>query len=138
MKSFVWIIVLIVACIFLWNVSPWVVIIVGVGIVTWIIFLITKKPKVSNQAHTDSVRNPPSTQRVDPRPRQYDETLTILKDTTNCETFFSRMDFAYSIANETHNQNWLDYLNTNADKLTRDFINRAASHEQGILSRMKT
>lgn len=101
------------------------------------LLLVTKR-KQKSRSVSAKTRRAASPLSLNTRSIQFDETVALLKSTTNCDTFFGRMEFAYYIAEETHSQKWLDYLNQNACSLTRNFIDRAINAEQIAITSLKT
>lgn len=69
---------------------------------------------------------------------QFNETLNLLKTTTNYETFLGRMEFAFMIANETRSQDKITFLSQNAVGLATKFIDRAVLNEIQAINNLKT
>lgn len=91
--------------------------------------------KKSKTAKTPLSKNP-SVKEI--RTVQFNETLNLLHNTTNCHTFLGRMDFAYEISRETRSSDWLIYLDVNADSMTRNFIIRSTAREHAAINALKT
>ncbi|MGN0700498.1 MAG: SAP domain-containing protein [Oscillospiraceae bacterium] len=93
----------------------------------------TAKPE-----HKPKTRSQRTASNLAIRTTQFNETLDILRTTTNCDTFLGRMDFAFKISYETGSQNWLNFLNDNAVLLTQSFIVRSINNERTAIENLKT
>lgn len=81
-------------------------------------------------------RSNPSNKQI--RTNQFNETLELLATTVKCDTFFSRLDFAYMIAKEQNSQNWIDHLDSNTENLVNRFIDRSYYNEVCKINELKT
>ncbi len=109
--------------------------------VAFIIFMLVLSYRLQPQKTAKKRRNThrltASTQ-LQIRSKQFDETITLIDSTTNCETFFGRIEFAYQIANEQRQRIWLAYLNDNLPDMVNCFIDRSCYVEADKIKTLKT
>ncbi len=109
----------------------------AIFIITILIIAYFLQPQKTAKKRRNPQR-PTASMQLQTRSKQFDETLALIDSTTNCETFFGRIEFAYQIANEQRQKVWIAYLNDKLPDMVNCFIDRSYYTECDKISALKT